>query len=366
MDKGRSVRDYCVTRSTSIREAAARMDAHHVGIVLIVDARGRLLGTVTDGDLRRAMLARTPMDRPVSALLERKKNTAYAKPLSAPAGTSREKCLELLAKRNLLHLPLVDRNGRVKSLVTLDDLVGLKDLPVRAVVMAGGKGSRLFPLTKDTPKPMLTVGDRPLMERILEQLREVGIRKVNVSTHHKKEKITDHFGDGKNLGLDLSYVYEDQPLGTAGALGLLGAVKETTLVMNGDVLTKINFRAMLDYHRQAEAELTTAVSQYDFKVPYGVVETKDHMVSRIVEKPTYEFFVGAGVYLVEPSAARLVPKGRRSDMTDLIARLLKAGSRVASFPIREYWLDIGLPADYDKAQRQAAAWRKERGEAASR
>lgn len=355
----RNALDLCVSRAATIRQAAQKMDAHHLGIVFVVDSRRRLLGTVTDGDLRRAMLARTPLDRPVRTLLERKKGTPFAKPLSAPVNASAKKCLALLTERNLLHLPLVDRTGRVKGLVTLEELVGPRDLPVRAIVMAGGKGTRLFPLTKDTPKPMLNVGDRPLMERILEQLRDVGIRKVKVSTHHKKEKITEHFGDGKRMGLDLSYLFEEQPLGTAGALGILGPVKETTLVINGDVLTQVNFRAMLDYHREAKAELTTAVSQYDFKVPYGVVETKGPMVTRIIEKPTYEFFVGAGVYLVEPSAARLVPKGHHFDMTDLITRLLKAGRRVASFPIREYWLDIGLPADYDKAQVQAATWKKE-------
>ena len=162
----------------------------------------------------------------------------------------------------------------------------------------------------------------------------------------------------KAFGLDLSYLYEDRPLGTAGALGLIRPPKETILVMNGDVLTQVNFRAMLEFHRDMKADLTAAVCQYDIKVPYGIVESDAALIRRISEKPTLEFFVCAGIYLLEPSACRLIPKGRRFDMTDLIGRLVKKKSRVASFPIHEYWLDIGKPDDFATAQRDVASWKK--------
>jgi NDP-sugar pyrophosphorylase family protein len=226
--------------------------------------------------------------------------------------------------------------------------------------MAGGKGTRLHPLTKDTPKPMLRVGDKPLMEIILGQLKEAGIRKVHVSTHHRADKITRHFGDGRGFGVDLSYINEESPLGTAGALGLLDEADETTLVMNGDVLTEVDFRAMLRYHREQRAELTVAVRQYEVKVPYGIVECDGPMVRTLTEKPTMEFFVSAGIYLIEPSVRRLFKRGERRDMTELIEALLAAGRPVASFPIREYWLDIGQHEDYRQAQDAARRLRGRR------
>lgn len=358
MEKNLDVAGLCVSPDLSIRRAAARMDQNHIGLILVVDSRRRLAGTVTDGDLRRALLAKINLDLPVRTLLARKKGL-FAKPITAPLEASREACLALLKKYRVLHLPLLDKKGRVAGLATRDEFLPGAALPLSAVVMAGGKGSRLMPLTKNTPKPMLPVGDKPMMEIIFNQLRDLGIKQVRVATHHQREKITDHFGDGKRLGIDLSYVYEDRPLGTAGALSLMRVPKETTLVMNADVLTQINFRAMLKYHKEMKADLTTAVCQYDFKIPYGVVECDGPRVRRINEKPTLEFFVCAGIYLLEPSACRLIPKGRRFDMTDLISRLIARGRKVASFPIREYWLDIGKPDDYAAAQRQAQAWAKQ-------
>lgn len=348
----------CIAKSASLRGALALMDKKRLGIILVTDARGRLAGTITDGDLRRAILAKTSLDQPLDELLARKRGTRYARPVTAPAGTPGPALLALLQRHHIRHLPLIDSKRRVSGLVTMDDFVASQTLPLQAVVMAGGQGTRLLPLTENTPKPMLHVGDRPLMEIILEQLKGAGISQVKVTTHHKREKITDYFGDGKAFGLDLSYLYEDRPLGTAGALGLIRPPKETILVMNGDVLTQVNFRAMLEFHRDMKADLTAAVCQYDFKVPYGVVESDAALISKINEKPTLEFFVCAGIYLLEPSACRLIPKGRRFDMTDLIGLLIKKKRRVASFPIHEYWLDIGKPADFATAQRDVASWKK--------
>lgn len=348
----------CIAQGACLRQALALMDKKRLGIILVTDARARLVGTITDGDLRRAVLAKASLDQPIRKLLARKRGTRYARPVTAPAGTPRPALLALLQRRRIRHLPLLDAKRRVAGLVTMDDFVASQVQPLQAIVMAGGQGTRLLPLTKDIPKPMLRVGDRPLMEIIFEQLKGAGIHQVKVTTHHQREKITDHFGDGKAFGLDLSYLYEDRPLGTAGALGLIRPPKETVLVMNGDVLTQVNFRAMLEFHRDMKADLTAAVCRYDLKVPYGVVESDAALIRRINEKPTLEFFVCAGIYLLEPSACRLIPKGRRFDMTDLIGRLLKKKRRVASFPIHEYWLDIGKPADFATAQRDVAAWTK--------
>jgi len=333
------------------------MDSNRLGIVLVVNEEKKLVGTVTDGDVRRAVLGNLDLAQPVSLLLKRKGGSPYERPITAPASAGRATFLSLLQDHDICHLPLLDDGERVVGLVTVDDFVPNRVLPLKAVVMAGGLGSRMLPLTQDLPKPMLPVGDQPLMEIIIQQLREAGIRQVNVTTHHKSEKITDHFGDGRDFGVELNYVTEDRPLGTAGALGLMEVPRETVLVINGDILTQMDFRAMLAFHREYQGDLTIAVRQYDIQIPFGVVECQGAAVTSITEKPLLNFFVNAGIYLLEPIVYSYLPNGKSFDMTDLIQRLLVDGRRVVSFPVREYWLDIGFPDDYQKAQSDVAQWK---------
>jgi dTDP-glucose pyrophosphorylase/CBS domain-containing protein len=320
------------------------------GIALVVNEDQRLLGTITDGDIRRAILAGMDMALPVSELLKRKPGTLYPRPTSAQLGTDRSELLRMMQERRIRQLPLLDEDGRVVDLVMLDDLVPDEVIPVQAVIMAGGLGTRLRPLTDDLPKPMLPVGGRPLMEQVIGQLRDAGIRRVCVSTHYKAEKIREHFGDGRDFGVEISYLAEDQPLGTAGALSLMTPSKEPLLVVNGDILTRVDFRAMLKFHREHQAHLTVGVRQYGLRVPYGVVEHDGPRVTGIREKPLLQFLVNAGIYLLEPEAHRHIPSGQHFDMTDLIPRLLDNKLAVVSFPIIEYWLDIGEHAEYTRAQ----------------
>jgi dTDP-glucose pyrophosphorylase/CBS domain-containing protein len=334
----------------SIRAAMACMDRGRCGIALVVDWERCLLGTITDGDVRRAILAGTDLESPVSILLARKISTRYPMPVTAQFGTKREALLELLQENVLRQIPILDNDGRIVDLVMLDDLIPTQDLQLQAMIMAGGLGTRLRPLTEDLPKPMLPVGDKPLMELVIEQLRQVGIRRINVATHYKAEKISDHFGDGSSFGVELNYVNEDKPLGTGGALGLIDAPKEPLLVINGDILTQMDFRAMLAYHRKHHAVMTVAVKQYDIKVPYGVIECEGSRVCALKEKPQMHFLVNAGVYLLEPKVYEFIPNGEHFNMTDMIHQLLAADHIVASFPIIEYWLDIGKLANYEQAQ----------------
>lgn len=350
----------CINPNETIRDAISCMDRNRLGIVLIVDEKRRLVGTLTDGDVRRAVLANVNLSQSPTVLLAKKVGSPYERPITAPAGADRSAYLSLLQRHKILHLPLLDQEERVVGLVTLDDFVPDRGLPLQAVVMAGGEGRRLRPLTEEMPKAMLPVGDRPLMEIIIRQLREVGIKRVNVTTHHKSEKITQHFEDGRNFGVELSYVTEDRPLGTAGALSLMEAPQDTLLVINGDILSQVDFRAMLAFHREYHGDLTVAVSQYAIQVPFGVVECQGVSVLRLTEKPTLNFFVNAGIYLLEPVVYRYIPNGERSDMTELIQRLIAEGRQVVSFPIREYWLDIGLPDDYLKAQNDVMKWKQRR------
>jgi NDP-sugar pyrophosphorylase family protein len=239
----------------------------------------------------------------------------------------------------------------VVDVALLNDLVKEEELPLRAVVMAGGYGTRLRPITEELPKPMLPIGDRPLLELTLQQLRDAGIKRVNLATHYKRDIIANHFGDGHNFGVKIRYVEEDQPLGTAGALGLIETSEDPLLVINGDVVTRVDFHAMLDFHRHHRADMTVAVRQHEVQLPHGVVETDGLAITGISEKPILRHFMNAGIYLLNPEMCRFVPSGRRYDMTDLISRLIAEGCRVVSFPIREYWLDIGQVEDYQKALR---------------
>lgn len=347
---------FCLTEDASVLEAIGLMDRSHLGIVLVVDDKRRLIGTVTDGDVRRAILRNLDLKVRVTEILDSKAGSRWATPVSAPIGVDKSVYLNLLKKHEILHLPLLDSQRQVVGLVTLDEFVSSEPQPLQAVIVAGGAGTRLRPLTDDLPKALLPIGSRPLMEIMIDQLREAGIRRVNVTTHHKGEKIADHFGDGRRLGVELRYVTEDQPLGTAGGLGLMDSNGDALLVINGDILTQVDFRAMVAFHRAEQADLTVAVRPLEWRLPYGVVECEGVSVRRLTEKPVLTHLVNAGIYLLEPSVHRFIPDGRQFDMTDLIERLLAAGRPVAGFPIHEYWLDIGRPEDYQRAQIDAANW----------
>lgn len=339
----------------TVRAGMERIDATMHGITLVVDAEGRLLDTITDGDIRRAILRGADLGQPISVLAERRVGTAHPKPISAPIGAEMAEVVGLMNQHKIMQLPLLDEEGRVVRLITRDDFFPGQTQELQAVVMAGGFGKRLYPLTEEMPKPMLPVGGRPMLEWIIGQLREAGIYQVNLTTHFMAEKIHEHFGDGSDFGVDLSYVQEDQPLGTAGALGLLDNPDSPLLVMNGDILTKVDFRKMVRFHRDHGAELTLAVRPYQVPVPYGVVHCDGDSVSLIEEKPTFSYFINAGIYLVEPSVTRRIEDGQRLDMPELINRVMAEGGRVAAFPIVEYWMDIGHHAEYAQADADASA-----------
>ncbi|MFH1033288.1 MAG: nucleotidyltransferase family protein [Pseudomonadota bacterium] len=341
---------HCLPPDSDIRRCIQALNQGEKGIVLVLDDQGRLLGTVTDGDVRRAILAGQGLDTPIQTLLAAKSSSTYASPVTAPLGSERAQLLGLMRQHSIRQVPLVDGQGRVADLVAMADLLPQAEAPVKAVIMAGGFGKRLYPMTQDLPKPMLPVGGRPLLEHIVEQLKDAGIKQMHVTTHYLPEKIREHFGDGSQFGVDLSYLCEETPLGTAGSLGLLDPPRDTILVINGDILTRVDFAAMLAFHREQDALITVGVRKLDLAVPYGVVEGQGGFVTRLEEKPTVSLFVNAGVYLLEPAAFGYLPAGGHLDMTDLIQLALAEGQRVASFPIIEYWLDIGNPADYQKAQ----------------
>lgn len=343
-----------VAPQTTIRDTIAMIDSCAKGIALVVDERRHLLATVSDGDIRRAMLAGVELTQPVMSLKQRQQNLPPAPPVTAPLGTPVGEILVLMQAHVVRQVPLLDEDGRVCELAILDELLQETELPVTGVVMAGGYGKRMMPLTETVPKPMLPVNGRPLLEHMLEKLHRAGIRSVNLATHYLSDSIVNHFHDGSKFGVHLSYFQEEEPLGTAGALAKMSSGAEPLLVINGDILTGVDIRAMLQFHREHSSQLTVGVRQYDIEVPFGVVETDGVKVSRIVEKPVLRHFINAGIYFVNPAMCRLVPENQYFDMPDLIEAVINFGGPVVSFPVREYWLDVGQVEQYQKAQADVA------------
>ena len=338
-----------LSKDSALRQAIACIDKGGLGIAMVVDDNQHLLGTITDGDIRRAILAGDEMESQIQRILERKSATIYPKPVTAPKSASKSEILGLMKKWVLRHVPLLDDEGQVVDLVTMDELLPSEKLSLQAVVLAGGEQTRLHPLAADLPRPMLPIGNRPLMEYTINQLRQAGIEEVSLTTHYKADAVVDYFKDGSDFGVHINYLDENEPSGIMGGLRLLEKKDAPLLVINGDVLTKVDFRAMLAYHQEQQAEMTVAVRLHDFAIPYEVIETLDGQVSGVVEKPSFQRFINAGAYLLSPEILELIPQGQAFDMKDLITQLAQAGRRVVSFPIHEYWREIQGYADYQQA-----------------
>ena len=321
------------------------VDRSGLRIAIVVDEERRLLGTLTDGDVRRALLHRLPLDTPVSKVM-------CTKPQSAGFGWSREQVLAVMKNLQLLQLPVLDGDGRVVGLETLHGQLDKRLIDNAVFLMAGGFGTRLHPLTQDCPKPLLRVGDKPILELILESLISAGFHRFFMSTHYLPEMVREHFGDGKRWGVSIRYTHEETPLGTGGALGLLphDEINEPLLMMNGDLLTTLNYRDLLNFHNEKRNIATMCVREYEYQVPYGVVQSEGHLIRSMVEKPVQKYFVNAGVYVLSPELIKSVSPGAYVDMPTLLERAIAAGSDVAMFPVHEYWLDIGRLEDFKRAQ----------------
>jgi dTDP-glucose pyrophosphorylase/CBS domain-containing protein len=341
-----------ITKSSTVRELMSLMDRCAMGITLVVDQDRRLEATITDGDVRRAILLGIELDETTDQLLSTRKERG--RPVTASVDADADELRQLMAQCGVRQIPLLDSDQRVVDIALDSDYLAASALGLDGFIMAGGFGKRLMPLTETCPKPMLPVNGKPILEHLVHKFRSAGIQHVSISTHYLAESIIEHFHDGKDFGVDIEYVGEDQPMGTAGALAKAAVGNLPLLVVNGDILTSIDFRAMLEFHREHSADMTIAVQQYEMRIPYGVVTTEGIDAIRIVEKPTVRNFVNAGIYLIQPGVCKMVPSDRTFDMPDLITSLISAGKRVICFPIREYWLDIGHIEHYERASQDAS------------
>ena len=332
-----------ISASTTIQQALQIIDKASLQVALVVDDRQRLLGTVTDGDVRRGILTGVILSDVVSKIMN-------SDPVTAVEGDAREQILAIMKKRAIHQLPLLNSKGVVTGIETIDDLIQYGSRDNLVILMAGGLGSRLQPLTEAVPKPLLSVGRKPILETILENFIEYGFKRFLLSVNYKNEMLRGHFKNGSRWGIEIRYIQEDQRLGTAGALSLLDEKpNKPFFVMNADVLTKVNFQQLLNFHLENKADATMGVREYDFQVPYGVVKIDKHRIHRIDEKPTHSFFVNAGIYVLQPAVLKYVPKKKCFDMTQLFEKLIQTHHEVAAFPIHEYWLDIGRISDLERA-----------------
>lgn len=326
-------------------EAVTTLDSSALQIILVVDADNRLLGTLTDGDVRRGIIRGVPLDAPVSSIMQKS-------PTTAKSSDSRERMLSVMRGLKLKQLPILDGLGQVIGLCTVDDILTQGEPRENWVVlMAGGQGVRLRPLTEKTPKPLLKVGEKPLLETILQKFLIQGFRKFYISVNYKAEMIQEYFGDGSDWGAEIRYLEEEGPLGTAGPLSLLPQAPEhPVLVMNGDLLTDVNFGAMLNFHHEQGALATMGVREYEIQVQFGVVETEGARITSINEKPVHRFLINGGIYVLSPEAISHIPKGKPMDMPQVFNHLTANGDCTVVFPIVESWLDIGRIEDLQQAR----------------
>lgn len=338
----KSLNELLILPTYSIKEAMEVLNSTSKQILLIVDGDKRLIGTLTDGDIRRALLNGLNLSSHIESVMNKN-------PLVGRVAESKNLQIKLLKKHHLKSLPIVDEQNRLMDILFLEDIIA-EQRSTKVVLMAGGLGLRLRPLTEHTPKPMLKVGKYPILETILRRFKKQGFENFTIAVNYKKEVIQNYFQDGQMLDVNIEYLHENKRLGTAGALSLLSEVPENPIiVMNGDLLTNLNFNELLENHITSGAVATVCVRKHQYQVPYGVINEKEACLTSIVEKPTHEYLTNAGIYVLNPSVLNMIPKNEFYDMPELLNALLVKQLSVNVKTIKDYWLDIGQIDDFNKA-----------------
>ena len=335
----------CVPKDMPLLEILRVIDTVALQLALVVSEDNRLLGIVTDGDIRRALLKGLPL----SATAEQVMN---AKPVIAKVSQDKRYVANLMRKMTLHQIPVLNEADELVNLYTLEDLLYKKQRHNVVILMAGGLGTRLRPLTDKVPKPLLKVGSKPILETIIENFIDSGFYRFYLSVNYKSEMIEKYFGDGSRYGVEIKYLHEKKRMGTAGALYFLPEkLTEPAIVMNGDLLTKVDFGEFVDFHNEQKAIATMGVREYSYQVPYGVIDYDGAEIVNIKEKPTQSCYVSAGMYVLSPEAVAHVREEKFLDMPDLFNQLIAEKEKTTAYPIREYWMDIGRIDDFEQAQR---------------
>jgi len=334
-----------VAPTATFRETIEVIDRGASRVALVAECE-ILVGIVTDGDIRRGLLDGYSLDSSISSVMQKGFRVL-------PPSASRAEARDLMLKESLLHIPIVDEVGKIVDLFVLHDLLGGKGgLPNNVLIMAGGQGKRLRPLTLNCPKPMLPVAGRPILECILESCLDAGFEKFYFSVNYLAEHIQSYFKDGAAWGAQICYLHEEKALGTAGAIGLIPQIpKDPILVLNGDILTRVDYKSLLQFHSVNNCDVTLCVRDFSVQVPFGVARTRGIDLVEIEEKPTVSWKVNAGIYVLNSHLMSFIPKNEPIDMPDFIHAVARRGMRVSCFPVHEYWLDIGRPECLEEANR---------------
>jgi len=337
-----SVNNFIIADTFSVKETLQKLNESLGRTLFVLDTKEKLIGTVSDGDIRRGLLREVHIEDSVINVMN--KNFKHLKQKDGNKNKIHD-----LKQGSITLIPVLDEQGKLISIVDITKKRGV--LPLDAVIMAGGKGKRLRPLTLKTPKPLLKVGDKPIIEYNIDRLSLFGINHLNISVNYLGEQLVDYFGDGSSHDISIKYVWEEKPLGTIGSLNLIDTFhNDYILLMNSDLLTNIDFEDLFNDLIDKKGDMIVATIPYKVNIPYGVVETTGNFVKSLKEKPTYTYYSNAGIYIFKKECLNLIPKKDFFNATDLIEKLLSENRNVVNYPILSYWLDVGKHEDFKKAQ----------------
>ncbi|MAW84565.1 MAG: nucleotidyltransferase [Crocinitomicaceae bacterium] len=340
----KNLRKHIVHLQANVRDALIKLDLlASDAILFLVDNKNHLIGSLTDGDIRRGLIKGLSLETPLKEFVQPKPSFIFEDE------DVLEK-LEFYKSKFFKVVPVLDRNNHIVDIINFKNRTTL--LPLDVVIMAGGKGVRLRPLTENTPKPLLKIGEKPIIEHNIDRLSKVGIKNIYISVNYLSEQIEKYFGDGVTKNLNINYIREDKPLGTVGSVTLIDEFKHhEILIMNSDILTNIDFADFYRSFKNSGADMAVAATSYQVNVPYAVLETDDkHKVLSLKEKPKYTYYSNAGIYLLKTSILSMIPSGEFFDITDLMDKILEMDRKIYTYPLNAYWLDIGKHEDFKKAQ----------------
>lgn len=342
----KNVEKLLIGKDATIKEALEKIDKGAMKIALVVADKCQFIGTIADGDIRRGLLKGMDLSSSIEPIISKN-------PTVCTVDDPREKIISVAISKKLYQIPILDKDGCVVGIEDLTSLLKPVGHSNKVVLMAGGLGTRLRPLTEHTPKPMLHVGNQPILQTIIGNFVENGFTNILLSVNYKAEAIISYFGNGANHNVKINYIHETKRMGTAGALSLMREhLTEPFFVMNADLLTTVNFEKLLQYHEEQNAAATMCVREYDFQVPYGVINLQDNVITSISEKPIHKFYVNAGIYVLSPKILELIPDDTFYDMPTLFEKLIELGEKTCSFPLHEYWMDIGRMGDFEQANEE--------------